>query len=176
MVINPIKYTLTIVLICVFLPKAITQKKEGDSKAFSEMVNSYLSYSVPVISVDDLHAMPASSRIVLDAREAEEYKVSHINGAIHVGFNHFDAAKLASVPKDKKIIVYCSIGYRSEKVGEKLIKMGFTRVYNLYGSLFEWVNHNYEVVDMANKPVKKIHGYDKSWAKWVVNSSFSKVY
>jgi rhodanese-related sulfurtransferase len=176
MVINTIKYTLIFVLICISLPETVAQQNEAERAAFSEMVNSYLSYTVPVISVDDLHAMPASSRIILDAREIVEFKVSHIKGAIHIGFKHFDVGKLASVPKDKKIIVYCSIGYRSEKIGEKLIKLGFTRVYNLYGSLFEWVNRGFEVVDMESKPVKKIHGYDKSWAKWITNSSYSKVY
>ena len=176
MVINTVKYTLIFILICNFLPETIAQQREAEKAAFSEMVNSYLSYTVPVISVDDLHTMPTSSRIILDAREMEEFKVSHIKGALHIGFKHFDASKLASVPKDRKIIVYCSIGYRSEKIGEKLMKLGFTRVYNLYGSLFEWVNRDFEVVDMENKPVKKIHGYDKSWAKWITNSSYSKVY
>ena len=173
---NTVKYTLLIILICVFLPKTIAQKSSVADKNFAETVNNYLSFTVPVVSVDDLYRLPTSSYLLLDTREKEEYHVSHISGAIHAGYTHFDASLLTSVPKDKKIILYCSIGYRSEKIGEKLIKLGYRRVYNLYGSIFEWVNRGYEVVDARGKPVKKIHGYDKSWSKWVLNPSFTKVY
>ncbi|MBK8848622.1 MAG: rhodanese-like domain-containing protein [Saprospiraceae bacterium] len=174
--VNTMKYTLLIILICNFLPKTIAQKSSAADKDFAETVNNYLSFSVPVVSVDDLHRMQPSSFLLLDTREKDEYQVSHIKGAVHIGFNHFDAAALASVPKDKKIIVYCSIGYRSEKIGERLISMGYRHVYNLYGSIFEWVNRGFEVVDTKGRPVKKIHGFDKNWSKWVLNPSYTKVY
>lgn len=176
MVINTVKYTLILFLICIFLPKTNAQKSSVADKNFAETVNNYLSFTVPVVSVDDMRRLPASSYLLLDTREKEEYQVSHIKGAVHAGYNHFDATLLTSVPKDKKIIVYCSIGYRSEKIGERLLKMGYRNVYNLYGSIFEWVNRGYEVVDTKGRAVKKIHGYDKNWSKWVLNSSFTKVY
>ena len=51
-----------------------------------------------------------------DAREPREYDVSHIENALLVGYNHFDINTVKNIPKDKKIIVYCSMGYRSEKI------------------------------------------------------------
>ena len=35
----------------------------------------------------------------------------------------------------KKIIVYCASGNRSKQAAQKLIDMGYTNVYNLYGGL-----------------------------------------
>jgi hypothetical protein len=72
--------------------------------------------------------------------------------------------------------VYCSIGYRSEKIGEQLQKLGYKNVYNLYGSLFAWVNRGYEVVDINNKSTYTVHGYDAKWAKWITNKRYKKVY
>jgi rhodanese-related sulfurtransferase len=41
------------------------------------------------------------------------------------------------------------VGYRSEKVTEKLQKAGFTQVSNLYGGIFEWVNQGYPIVNQS---------------------------
>ena len=38
------------------------------------------------------------------------------------------------------IIVYCSIGVRSEDIGEKLKELGYTKILNLYGGIFDWKN------------------------------------
>lgn len=142
---------------------------------FSQMVNDHLSYSVPVINVEDLYKTKTDV-ILLDAREIEEYKVSHIKNAIHIGYKSFDKAKMKNIDKNKKIIVYCSIGYRSEKIGEQLIKMGYKQVYNLYGSIFAWVNRGYEVVDVNNKATFNVHGYSASWAQWITNKKYKKIY
>jgi rhodanese-related sulfurtransferase len=44
-----------------------------------------------------------------------------------VGFNYFNSKKVEAAVKDKNtnIIVYCSIGVRSEQIGEKLKKLGY---------------------------------------------------
>jgi rhodanese-related sulfurtransferase len=139
------------------------------------MVNEYLSFSVPVINTEDLYKI-RNEIVLLDARELEEYNVSHIKNAIFIGYKNFDKSKLKGIPKNKKIVVYCSIGYRSEKIGEQLQKLGYKNVYNLYGSLFAWVNRGYEVVDANNKITYTVHGYDATWAKWITNKRYKKVY
>lgn len=154
---------------------AFSQQKPAIDDDFSQMVNEYLSFSVPIISTEDLYKL-RNEVILLDARELEEYNVSHIKNAIYIGYKNFDQSKLNHIAKDKKIVVYCSIGYRSEKIGEQLKKMGFKNVYNLYGSLFAWVNRGYEVVDVNNKITYRVHGYDAKWAKWITNKQYKKVY
>lgn len=144
------------------------------SAAFSDKINSYLEFSIPVVSVKEAHQL--KDVVFLDAREIEEYEVSHLPAAKYIGYKNMDDAVLKQVPKDKRIVVYCSIGYRSEKIGEKLKKKGFTRVYNLYGSIFEWANEGYALEDKTGQPTKRVHVYNKQWSKWMTNKNYEKVY
>ena len=105
--------------------------------------------------------------IYLDAREKEEFNVSHIKGAIHIGYNNFDISKLPEIKDKTTIIVYCSVGYRSEKIAEKLIEKGYSQTKNLFGGVFDWINKGYSVYDNEGKETQKIHGYNESWAKWL---------
>ena len=142
--------------------------------AFDRKVNSYLSYSVPVIGVKEAFSNKSSYHF-LDAREKHEFSVSHIEGAQHIGYDYFSIENVRNLKKETPIIVYCSIGYRSEKIGTKLRKAGYQKVYNLYGSIFEWVNQGYPVVSSTGT-VKKVHTYNKKWSQWVKNPSVIKVY
>ena len=46
-------------------------------------------------------------------------------GTSRVGFKDFDLSMVDDLPKDAIIVTYCSVGYRSERIGEKLKKAGF---------------------------------------------------
>ena len=63
--------------------------------------------------------------------------------------------------------MYCSVGYRSEKISEKLTDLGFQNVSNLYGGMFGWVNAEQPIVSGQGKPTDEIHPYDKKWGKWL---------
>ncbi len=141
---------------------------------FDKKVASWLTFSVPTVSPNNVKKMP--DVLLLDAREREEYNVSHIPKAVFIGYNHFEKEALKDVPKDKPIVVYCSIGYRSEKMGEKLQKMGFTKVYNLYGSIFEWVNQGNIIVDNQGITTKKVHTFNRNWSKWVDKGKAEKIW
>lgn len=151
-------------------------KPSCEDKIFDEAVTNLLSYTVPLKSVDELSKENLDDYLILDAREKEEYTVSHIKGAKYIGYNNFDIESLEGTDKNRAIVVYCSVGYRSEKIGEKLQKAGFTNVYNLYGSIFEWVNDGHEIQDSSGKSTKKIHTYNKKWSKWVFNEKYTKVW
>jgi hypothetical protein len=64
-------------------------------------------------------------------------------------------------------VVYCTVGVRSEKVGEKLKAAGYQNVRNLYGSIFEWVNQGNPVVDNQGKPTQQVHAYSRVWGVWL---------
>lgn len=142
---------------------------------FDQMVKASLDFTVPVIDVNFLHEN-LGEYTILDARELNEYQVSHIKGAIHIGYNDLNKEQLKKLDKDKPIAIYCSIGYRSEKVGEKLKKMGFTDVRNVYGSIFEWTNRGFEVVDSQGHTATTIHGYSRSWGIWIKKKNITVVY
>jgi len=144
-------------------------------QAFDKKVDSYLEYSVPVMDVTAA-GLRKSDYIFLDAREQEEFDVSHIAGARNVGYDRFSLTKVSDIPKDQKIVVYCSIGYRSEKVAKKLKDAGYTNVYNLYGSLFEWANRGFDLTDTQGRKTQKIHTYNDDWSRWVTRSTLEKVW
>jgi rhodanese-related sulfurtransferase len=143
-------------------------QKPVENTMYNIMLKSLLSHSIPEISVKEADSLYKKGRIVfVDSREKNENVVSHIKGAHWVGYTHFDIAPLLALPKNQKIVVYCSVGYRSEKIGEKLIKNGFTDVSNLYGGIFEWVNEGKPIVDALNAPTQKVHAYGPAWGIWL---------
>jgi len=151
------------------------EKATIESKAFDRTVSTMIKHSVPLIGVKELHESQ-EKYIILDAREPGEYRVSHLEGAIFIGFDHWDSTVMENIDKNQPIVVYCSIGVRSEMIGEKLQALGFTNVKNLYGSIFEWANQGYSLVDNAGYPTKKVHGYSWIWGKWMTNDNYEKVY
>lgn len=130
--------------------------------------------TVPYIKVDELKEK--KNLIFLDTRESKEYNVSHIQDAILVGFDHFNPTKMIETVKDKnaKIVVYCSIGVRSEKIGEKLQKLGYKNVYNLYGGIFEYKNAGEKVVNNQNEATDSVHTFNKLWSVYLAKGT--KIY
>lgn len=138
-------------------------------KKLDKLLDKWNTRNVPYISVETL-ALPKTEAILLDAREEKEFKVSHLKNAICVGYNKFNLKEtLTKLPKDKnaKIVVYCSLGVRSETVAHKLIEAGYTNVYNLYGGIFKWKNANFKVVDTLGKTTEKVHAFSKKWGKYL---------
>jgi rhodanese-related sulfurtransferase len=142
---------------------------------FHRKVAQMLRKSIPLLDVDTLHQMPEKP-LLLDAREAVEYAISRLPSAQHCGFNDFKVENWLQEPKDRPIVVYCSIGYRSEKIGERLREAGFTQVYNLYGSIFEWVNRGYALEDAQGQPTQQVHTYNRKWSRWVKDDAAKKIW
>ena len=133
---------------------------------FDTECEKYISGTVPLAYSKELHRATNSPNVtILDAREESEYNISHLPKAQYIGYDNFDARSVNLIPKTDTIYIYCSIGYRSEKIGERLQKMGFNNVFNLYGGIFNWVNSGYELVDKNNIQTKVVHGYNKEWSK-----------
>lgn len=146
-------------------------------QSLQELLNTYNSRSVPYISVEETRRMQLHDTIILlDSREINEYMVSKIPSAIHVGYDKFDSADIVRQIEDKNtaIVVYCSLGIRSEDVGERLKKVGYTNVKNLYGGIFEWKNKGNKVIDSLSNPTENIHTFSKEWSQWL--SSGNKIY
>jgi rhodanese-related sulfurtransferase len=155
-----------LVLVSLFLTiENLRAQTHVDSKAYDVLLSSLLKHSVPEISVNALKQDMYC--VLLDTRARKEYNVSHLQNAIWVGYDEFDLQTLDTIDKNTRIVVYCSVGYRSEKIAEKIIAAGFTNVQNLYGGIFEWVNQEQKIVDTQNQYTNKIHGYSKTWGIWL---------
>lgn len=134
---------------------------------FDRMVDSLTSKTIPFIQPDRLDKLIESSDsfFLLDTREPDEFATSHIRGSLNVGYKTLDKKRLYTLPKTQTIVVYCSLGARSENVGEKLKERGYQEVYNLYGGIFNWVNLGFPIVDSDGNVTRKIHVYSKRWGK-----------
>jgi len=139
-------------------------------KPLDELLKQYNTQSVPYISVEELRMFQMNDTVtILDAREPEEFNVSHIQSAINVGYNNFslEEKQIQKLNKYIPVIVYCSVGIRSEKIAEKLKNAGFDTVKNLYGGIFEWKNKDYPVIDSTGKETENVHAFSKHWSKYL---------
>lgn len=143
-------------------------------EALTDLLKRHNSETVPYISVQEL-AMPKTEAVLLDARETTEYEVSHIKDAIHVGYNNFNLEETTQQLNDKQqtIIVYCSLGIRSEDIADQLQKAGYTNVYNLFGGIFEWKNNDFSVYNSEGE-TNNVHAFSKAWSKWLLKGN--KIY
>jgi rhodanese-related sulfurtransferase len=121
--------------------------------------------TVPVIPAD---GAAIGGKVVLDARERGEYEVSHLPGAVWVGHDDFDLSRLKMVSRQDTVVVYCSIGYRSERVGERLLKAGYVNVFNMYGGIFRWKNSDGVVVTSTGDTTDRVHCYDRNWSRFLL--------
>lgn len=140
--------------------------------ALDEMLRVYNTHSVPYISVQELRMYQTNSKVhILDARERSEFEISKIPFAEFIGYREFSSEAIVEKFSDPEtmIVVYCTLGIRSEQIAEKLRKAGFANVKNLYGGIFEWKNNGYPVTDSEGNETDKVHVFSKSWGKWLLN-------
>lgn len=141
-----------------------SQNPEG----FDKMAKKMTEKSVPIIQSKQANLLlqKGENVVFLDAREMEEYKVSHIKNSLWVGYDNFSLKTVKQLPKSQVIIVYCSVGYRSGKIGAQLREAGFTSVFNLYGGIFDWANNGFAIYSEQEK-TNKVHPYNSKWGKWL---------
>ena len=75
---------------------------------------------------------------VLDVRTPQEYAEGHVPGAVNVPHDQL-ASRLAEVPKDKDVVVYCRSGRRSALAMDVLAANGYRRVSHLEGDMQAWL-------------------------------------
>lgn len=143
-----------------------------ESFSLEDKVNSVLKNSVPLVRNQSVRDW--SHAHLLDAREHHEYNVSHLPNAVYVGDKDFKLETVNGISKTDTIIVYCSVGYRSEGIAEKLKSAGYQNVFNLFGGIFAWKNGGGEVVNSKDEPTEKVHTYNQAWSIFLLKGE--KVY
>ena len=122
--------------------------------SYHTLLDTLYKNTVKTIQVSDLN-IHDTNLIILDTRSESEFGVSHLPGAIWVDYDHFTEKDLNKFPKNKTIVTYCTVGYRSERVGEKLLELGYKDVFNLYGGIIEWVNEGNSVENMDQQKTER---------------------
>lgn len=137
--------------------------------AYDRTLKSIYNNTVPQVKANELRDIIEAnmSVIILDTRSREEFEVSHIPGSVFIDYDHFEPNDVSSIDRKAEVIVYCSVGARSEKIGEKLLGLGFSNVRNLYGGIFQWVNEGGSVLNKKNLPTDSVHTYSWLWSVWL---------
>jgi rhodanese-related sulfurtransferase len=102
--------------------------------------------------------------LTLDARDAAEYAVSHLPGAVRINSDALRGNLPLDLLKDTPVVVYCSVGYRSAALAQRLQGAGYTNIRNLDGSIFQWANEGRPLV-RGNQHVQEVHPYDENWGR-----------
>jgi len=78
------------------------------ASAPSEHVQEPELLNVPRITVDELRArMDRGEVAVIDVRDIEAYRASHIPGALHIPLSFIDG-EIPYLPRDKTLVAYCT--------------------------------------------------------------------
>lgn len=104
--------------------------------------------------------------LLLDAREAEEFEVSHIDGAVRVTTAGAALNAIRADSREPTVVVYCSVGYRSSRLVSWLKARGVKNVFNLEGSLFLWANEGRPLA-RGDEPANRVHPYDDDWGEFL---------
>ena len=75
--------------------------------------------------------------VVIDVRTPGEYANGHVPGAINIPHDRI-AERMAEVPQDKDVVVYCQSGRRAAMALEALADKGYTRLAHLDGDIAAW--------------------------------------
>ncbi len=128
------------------------------------------------LSTEDLATWLTDDRVqkplLLDARTQAEYEVSHLMNAKLAPSNLKDLTKISQINRATPIVVYCSVGYRSAAIARRLQSQGYENVFNLSGSIFQWVNES-RLVYRAGKPVNRVHFYQRFWQYLLIDTANS---
>jgi len=92
------------------------------------------------VSVEEARRLldvPGGRALVLDVREAFEEKICRIEGSTHVPVRELPA-RLADLPRDRRILVLCHHGGRSRQAVRYLRAQGFPEVSNIEGGIDAW--------------------------------------
>lgn len=111
-----------------------------------------------------LNARDRPPPVLLDVRTKPEWQVSHLPAAREI--DPAASAEQASrgLTTATPIVTYCSVGYRSAILAERLRKAGFKHVQNLEGSIFTWANEGRPLVREGQR-VTRVHPFDATWGR-----------
>ena len=93
---------------------------------------------IPQLTAKELKRRIAAGEqpYILDVREPWEHKIAQIGGKL-IPMKEIPQ-RLSELDRERKIIVYCHHGVRSQRIAEFLKQSDFSRVANLAGGIDAW--------------------------------------
>jgi len=145
---------------------ACGQSQLADNTERAELVrHQYRDYlkllgDIPSVTPREAHQLSMRDSVVLiDARTRKEQQISMIPGAVSA--QDFDENPGEDI-RSKKLLVYCTIGYRSGIRVKHYCSSGLD-AYNIEGGILGWLHDGLPVEDTDNILTRKIHVYGEDW-------------
>ena len=118
----------------------------------------------PTVTAAQIQALQVDEKnsgrfLIVDVRDEAETDVSIIPGAITLA--EFEETRKNH--RDKTIITYCTVGYRSGIYAQKLRKDGWN-AWNYQGSILDWCDHRLPVVTRLGQSTNQVHTYNSRYA------------
>lgn len=83
---------------------------------------------------------------VLDVRTQAEWDQGRLKAAVMIDvMDKLFKQKVAKLDKQKPVVVYCAVGGRSAYAADDMVKLGFTKVYNMDGGIKGWINAGFPI-------------------------------
>ena len=123
--------------VVVALSAALALGACGDAAAPADTAEAAEASAVKTIDVAALAAMQAAGTVqLIDVRTPEEFAEGHIEGAVNMPVETFDAAAIEHIA-GKQTILYCRSGRRSEHAAEMLAAKDGSATH-LDGGILAW--------------------------------------
>lgn len=75
--------------------------------------------------------------VLIDVREPNELKQGYIPGAVNIPLSRL-RTRVAEIPQDRPVILYCRSGMRSKQAARLLRRHGYKQLSHLRGGILAW--------------------------------------
>ena len=98
------------------------------------------------IRSSDVKSLLAKNKnaFLLDVRTPDEYRQAHLRGAVLIPVNEVER-RLAEVPRNRVVVVYCAVGSRSGMAAALLAGKGYGEVYNVSDGIVGWYRNGFPI-------------------------------
>jgi rhodanese-related sulfurtransferase len=81
---------------------------------------------------------------ILDVRTPDERRQGYIAGSTLIPMDTVER-RIAEVPKNRPVLVYCAVGARSRVVAQALARHGYGEVYNMQDGIYGWYRNGFAI-------------------------------
>jgi len=118
----------------------------GSNKSGMDLINDAKTRirEVTPKQVQEMQARKESA-VYLDVREPNEWNLGHLPGAVHLPRGVLETKIEATVPRDRKVVIYCAGGNSSALAADTLQQMGYGDVVSMSGGFTQWAQSGGDV-------------------------------
>ncbi len=107
----------------------------NESKHYHELNTPSLIKQLSQAELESLVNAEKDNCLLIDVRSLAEYQQSHLSNSLCYPLDKLLKQSSPDLPKDKKLLLYCSKGIRSQRAAEWLQTQGYQQFYVLRGGL-----------------------------------------